>query len=856
MAETIKGLNIKLGLDATELNESLGKVRAELKEQQADLKAINQRLKYDPSNVELWKNKQTKLNEVLDSTKRKLELQKQKLEEAKDAVKVGAISESEFKKLERAVEYAEADVSKLNTELKNTSTKILELGNAKWDKLAGVGNKLTKYVTAPIVAAGTALSALSYKSLVASDDLADTASKVYLSAEAFQEWSYAAEILAVDQNQLQKAFVKVNALLGDIANGSADSVNEKLKLIGLTSEDLAGLNTDEAFMKIRDALSSVGDEASRTAVANEIFGDKLGAELTQVISASTSQVEDLRNECRELGIVSNEDAEKAGEFTDAISRLQQALTGLKNELAQALLPVMNSLVLMITNKIVPALKKMLNWWNNLSKGMKVFIGTLLGIVTAAGPVLAIIGKLIPLISKIKVGLTALKGAITIAGGAIKASTLGIVGLVAVLAVILLQNEKFRQLLGNIINIISKLLNKVMGFIQEIVNSLMPIIKTIMDLINKVIDMLVEVIDKILPPLESIINVVIGLLEKLMPLIKRILEVITSLIGKVVDLITTILEPIMEVLGVVIDLIADLVDAILELINAVLDPIMDILNVLVDIIEVVVSLIGDIVKIISSILKPILKVIVTLLQPIIKVLKIVIGLVSSIIKLLEPLIKVLLTPLELQLQLISSVLSAFEPILETIGDVIETVISPALELLNTLLKPILDILNWIIDAIKWLADNLSNIFEGISDGVSNFAGGIADKVSGVVGSITEKFSGMFGWLKDKFKGFTGWLGEVGENIGNFFKGAVEGVKGTIQKATDAVSGWAKKAWGNVKGWFSSVGDWFSDTFNLNGNKTSNYSTTNNNQTTNNVTVNTSSSEFDVDSINKALGGAYL
>lgn len=797
MAETIKGLNIKLGLDATELNESLGKVRAELKEQQDDLKAINQRLKYDSSNIDLWKNKQTKLNEVLDSTKRKLELQKQKLEEAKEAVKVGAISESEFKKLERGVEYAEADVSKLNTELKNTSAKILELGNEKWDKLAGVGNKLTKYVTAPIVAAGTALSALSYKSLVASDDLADTASKVYLSAEAFQEWSYAAEILAADQNQLQKAFVKVNALLGDIANGSADSVNEKLKLIGLTSEDLAGLNTDEAFMKIRNALSSVGDEATRTAVANEIFGDKLGAELTQVISASTSQIEDLRNECRELGIVSNEDAEKAGEFTDAISRLKQALTGLKNELAQALLPVMNSLVSMITNKIIPALKSMLNWWNNLSKGMKVFIGTLLGIVTAAGPVLAIIGKLIPLISKIKAGLTALKGTITIAGGAIKASTLGIVGLVAVLAVILLQNEKFRELLGKIISIISKLLNKVMGFIQEIVNSLMPVIKTIMNLINKVIDMLVEVIDKILPPLESIINVVIGLFEKLMPLIKKILEVITSLIDKVVDLITTILKPIMDVLGVVIDLIADLVDAVLELINAVLDPIMDVLNVLVDIIEVVVSLVGDVVKIISSILKPILKVIVTLLQPIIKVLKIVIELISSIIKLLEPLIKVLLTPLELQLQLISSVLSAFEPILETIGNVIETVISPALELLNTLLKPILDILNWIIDAIKWLADNLSSIFEGISDGVSNFAGGIVDKVSGVVGSITEKFSGMFGWLKDKFKGFTGFLGEVGENIGNFFKGAVDGVKGTIEKATDAVSGWAKKAWGNVK-----------------------------------------------------------
>ena len=40
MAETISGMNIKLGLDATELTESLNKLKKELKEQQADLKAI------------------------------------------------------------------------------------------------------------------------------------------------------------------------------------------------------------------------------------------------------------------------------------------------------------------------------------------------------------------------------------------------------------------------------------------------------------------------------------------------------------------------------------------------------------------------------------------------------------------------------------------------------------------------------------------------------------------------------------------------------------------------------------------------------------------------------------------------
>lgn len=51
------------------------------------------------------------------------------------------------------------------------------------------------------------------------------------------------------------------------------------------------------------------------------------------------------------------------------------------------------------------------------------------------------------------------------------------------------------------------------------------------------------------------------------------------------------------------------------------------------------------------------------------------------------------------------------------------------------------------------------------------------------------------------------------------------------------------------------DWFSDTF-LGGSSNESSQSTVNNQTTNNVTINTSSSEFDVDSINEALGGSYL
>ena len=47
MAETVRGLNIKLTLDAKDLQNELTNIKANLKEQQKDLKAINTSLRYD-----------------------------------------------------------------------------------------------------------------------------------------------------------------------------------------------------------------------------------------------------------------------------------------------------------------------------------------------------------------------------------------------------------------------------------------------------------------------------------------------------------------------------------------------------------------------------------------------------------------------------------------------------------------------------------------------------------------------------------------------------------------------------------------------------------------------------------------
>ena len=311
MAETVRGLNIKLTLDGKDLQNELNNIKANLKEQQKDLKAINASLRYDSSNLDLWKKKQEALNGILEETKKKLENLKEQLEKAKTALELGEISEKEFNQLRRNVQYAEADVAKLNKQIKETDEKIDSLSGIDLSKLSKVGSSLTKYVTAPILGAVSALTALSVKSAATADELGDTASKIGVSVESLQKWNYVAKVFAVENEVMLKALTKTNNLLGEISKGNIPGCVTALDTLGISYESLNGLSADAAFEKIRNALAGVEDETLRVGLANEIFGEKIGTDLQQLLSASSSEINNFKNECEELGLITEEEVESS-----------------------------------------------------------------------------------------------------------------------------------------------------------------------------------------------------------------------------------------------------------------------------------------------------------------------------------------------------------------------------------------------------------------------------------------------------------------------------------------------------------------------------------------------------------------
>ncbi len=159
----IKGITVEIGGDTTKLQTALKGVNSEIKNTQSQLKDVERLLKLDPGNTELLAQKQKNLATEISATKEKLETLKTAAEQANDALARGDISQEQYDALQREIAETEQQLKSLENEYRdfgsvaaqqiaNVGEKMKTLGEG----IADVGSTLTKTVTLPIVAAGTA----------------------------------------------------------------------------------------------------------------------------------------------------------------------------------------------------------------------------------------------------------------------------------------------------------------------------------------------------------------------------------------------------------------------------------------------------------------------------------------------------------------------------------------------------------------------------------------------------------------------------------------------------------------------------------------------------------------------------
>jgi len=156
MADKIKGITIEFRGDTTKLSRAISTVKKESNDLSRDLNAVNRSLKFNPTSVMLWSQKQKILTQNISSTRDKLSLLK-KQQANMDAQGVDKASR-EYMKLEREIIKAENQLKRFERELRKIGSAKLQALGAQFKQIGGkmkaAGNTLTRYITGPLAAIG------------------------------------------------------------------------------------------------------------------------------------------------------------------------------------------------------------------------------------------------------------------------------------------------------------------------------------------------------------------------------------------------------------------------------------------------------------------------------------------------------------------------------------------------------------------------------------------------------------------------------------------------------------------------------------------------------------------------------
>jgi hypothetical protein len=244
------------------------------------------------------------------------------------------------------LEVAESELSVL-LKLKDDATKELGGLKGKWGGLfkgMGIG-------VAALGASAIAAGAASVKSFAdAGDEVQKMALRTGFGTEALSELRHAANLSGTSLAGFETG-VKRMARFVDDANEGLSTSTRTMEQLGLTAEDIEGLSPEETFNKFAQSIASLEDPLARANAAQEVFG-RAGTTMLPMFAEGAEGMAKMRQEAHDLGVVFDEDAaNSAAEFKDNLTRLQGAFQGLMNQVAQALLPVLDPLIQAFTELV-------------------------------------------------------------------------------------------------------------------------------------------------------------------------------------------------------------------------------------------------------------------------------------------------------------------------------------------------------------------------------------------------------------------------------------------------------------------------------------------------------------------------
>lgn len=515
--------------------------------------------------------------------------------------------------------------------LSDAGSKATSFGNG----LSSIGGKLTASITAPAVAAASAVGGIflvsGWNRLTAIDDARGK-------LKALGHDGTSVEAIMTDA----LASVKGTSFgLGDAAGIAASAVAAGIKP-GQELQRTLKLTADAAAVAGID-LSDMGLIFNKVASKGKLDGEVLSQlmergigimpQLAQVTGVTTGEVAKLASE----GKISFEQFQQAMELAlggaagvMGAETLSAAMDNVKAAMGRVgasfldaggqgggffsqLKPLMGELTGMIDDlapkaetlgvkfgeafaNMVGGLRDAVGWWQALSPEAQKTIGTLGGIVLAAGPVLGVIGGIVSAVGGVMTALSPVFTWIgTTLGSLAAAGATGAGGLAGVVANI----AKFAGPIGIVISLITTMIaaspqlrEALGGAFEAILGTLGTLATTLAPILGGLVTTLFTALAPVFTTLGDVVGTLLvaltPLLEMLGPLLVPIIQMLASVLGPVITLIGSLLTPVIELLATVLE-------PIITLLGALLPPV----------ISIVTAIMGALVAVFEAILPPVM-----------------------------------------------------------------------------------------------------------------------------------------------------------------------------------------------------------------------------------------------------------
>ena len=387
-----KSITVKIGADTKDFLDGLKSIDREIKSTQKSASDLNKSLdyQYDGNRASLAMKQ---FQRTIELCEQKAEALRAKLKEMEAA---GRVDTDDYAKLQLELAKVETQSAKAAEGIEKLNNVPIEQLNQKIDK---VGESLTKAgQKVSVLSAGAAgliagAAAIGKSAAATGAEIDDMTQQFDVSAETIQRWNYLSLQAGVDSTAFTRALIRARAAMADLSTGKSNAATQALDALGISARQFG--SDEEMFDGILKALSEVEDSTLQTAYANEIFGDRIATQLLPYINAGADDLAKWNEEFEAMPSLTGDEASALAELDDTFNRLNTTMQYATAQLGEELAPIMERVVEFIEESVVPAIEELANWFENLSPGMQDTILAILGIIAVAGPLLILIGKLIP-----------------------------------------------------------------------------------------------------------------------------------------------------------------------------------------------------------------------------------------------------------------------------------------------------------------------------------------------------------------------------------------------------------------------------------------------------------------------------